>query len=1270
MWILACPLIAQNTVIVMGTVTDIVSGTPVPNQSVTIQRDSMNVPVYFHTVLTNPEGIYSDLVPTGPVGGSGEIRISNYDCQQYQIVIWQPYSPGISTIVQNFTICVLPSDCIANFTYSPTLPNTIQFQDLSMGSSTLRSWDFGDGSTSALQNPLHTFPSPGLYTVMLIIGGPGTACQDSTVRTIQVNDIIPPGCVADFFYDLVEPQVVQFNDESIGGNGVMNWNFGDGTTSSMANPLHTYPANGIYNVLHSIGTPGSPCQDSIIKSVIVTDSIIPGCQANFFTQPNMQVPLMVFFNNFSIGDIIQYYWDFGDGQMQVVTFPSSPNVQHQYANQGTYSVCLTIQTNSGCTDAYCSQVQVGGSSPCQAMFTFTLPVGIPPNTIQFSDLSTSSAGSIIEWHWNFGDPASGANDNSSLQNPVHTFETPGIYVVCLTVISFDGCQDTYCYAMEIGQNQGCQAYFHAEESNHIPNLVHFINQSSGNPVVFNWDFGDGTFISVTFPGNPNVDHQYMMPGTYSVCLHIYGNDSICNDYWCSPVVVGDTLADCHASYTYEYISSTSNAIQFTDFSTTSSGSIAGWLWDFGDPFSVTNNTSTAQNPTHVFAEPGFYVVCLTIYTSDSTCVDMYCHSNEIEDNQGCEAKYNFQTIPGSGPLTYQFTDISNVSGPVTWFWNFDDGTTSTEQNPVHTFPYGPIIDPYFVCLTITSIDSSCIDTYCHPVIPESSGCIADFEAHHAPNSFLTMQFEDHSQGSIWTWKWDFGDGDSTIVAFPNNPNVSHTYQVPGYYWVCLTIQGDFGLCNYTYCNSVAAGDSLPECQPRFSNYPDPPNSGNTMHFVDLSSGNPESWAWSFGDSQSGNNNFSMLQNPTHTFTEPGTYYVCLSINGPLCQDTWCAEVEVGNAPHCKNYFTYSSIGQSVNYEGHLLSNNPGSFTWDFGDNQTGVGQNIIHTYDNPGIYYVTLTTSILNEPHTCTYSSWQMVSVGDSALWYQLYGQVFAGTFPAENGMVMLFSMDTNNYYVPFVDVAMLDTSGVYYFPKVPEGNFFIYAIPFVSGYLPTYYGDVLNWENATVVNPGIPANPHNIHLVDADSYIQGPASIHGFVTQGDISEGLVESITMLLKDSNGKTILYSQTLDNGEFNFSQLAYGTYYLYPELAGCEGQTIKIILSEANPSAEIILSLLGKRILGDPESTLVMEAGVVYPNPVKEMAQIRVNLSNPADIKTELFNISGQLIYEQLESNPAEGAVITIPVAGLNTGIYILKLTTDDGLIITRKLVKSN
>lgn len=791
--------------------------------------------------------------------------------------------------------------------------------------------------------------------------------------------------------------------------------------------------------------------------------------------------------------------------------------------------------------------------------------------------------------------------------------------------------------------------------------VYISSDSTGGFVYYNTVYTNSNgYYNDSILLNPATDSGFMYISTYD-CNNSYvsyprsfgpSNMNLVQNFQiCSGT-------SCQADFTYA--NTQPLTLQFSDIST---GTTGPWLWQFGD-----GTSSSQQNPSHTFGAGGYYPVSLTIGDSATSCWDMTSQTVYVTDSTGNGCVAGFEAYPDStGGYTVYFYDQS-LGNILYWSWNFDDpasgmNNTSTIQNPTHTFSEA---GTYLVCLTIQGVDSTCYDTYCMPVTVGNTPaeCEADFYYFSDSNAVTnTYYFVDISSGNVNSWYWDFGDGTTST-----EQNPTHLFTSPGFYTVCLTVQGVDSLCFDTYCDILNVGGGG-GCQAQFTYFPDSNASASLIHFMDLSYGDITSWLWDFGDSTP----VSTLQNPSHMFPEEGTYYVCLTItgnnSGAICQSTWCEEVTVGTGSGCASYFSHQNNGLSISFTGHMVNGQPATYLWDFGDGQSGQGQSILHQYASAGIYFVSLTTATQN-PTGCTYSTAQSITVGDSTQWNQIYGQVFAGNFPLEYGMVMIFSLDTTANFLPFIDISMVDSSGIYYFPMVPLGQYMIYAIPFIpTGYLPTYYGDVLSWEAATVVSLGQANNPYNINLIEAFTFNTGGGGINGQINTTGIKGGLVDKITMLLMNESGETISFNQVDNEGAFDFSDLDYGIYYLKAEMVGCESDYIKVELTMENPIADVVMTLSGNNILGVNENTSTMEAGVVYPNPVSNIARISVKMSEGSQVTIELYNLSGQRVYQSVENLAHGSTEISVPVSQLRDGFYSLRIYTNSGMDLTRKLLKS-
>jgi len=317
-----------------------------------------------------------------------------------------------------------------------------------------------------------------------------------------------------------------------------------------------------------------------------------------------------------------------------------------------------------------------------------------------------------------------------------------------------------------------------------PLSVKFTDTSVGSPTSWLWLFGDGESSNLQ-----NPVHTYTDEGIYDVTLTIsnpYGQSTIKRvkyirvgleptpDFIASPLVV-----------------TTPGEVQFTDLS---SGSPTSWLWSFGD-----GETSTEQNPTHIYTRSGFYDVTLQVSNAVGT-VDRI-KERYIAVGSPPAPDIGASKTTGSAPLTIQFTDLS-TGAPTSWLWSFGDGETSTEQNPVHTYRSA---GTYTVSLTSTNLfgtETATLQTTIQisppvtttPTSPPSPAPgpagpppIANFTGSprigEAP---LTVRFTDTSEGGATWWRWTFGDGRMSGEMSP-----VHTYTKPGIYTVSLAVRNDF-----------------------------------------------------------------------------------------------------------------------------------------------------------------------------------------------------------------------------------------------------------------------------------------------------------------------------------------------------------------------------------------------------------------------------------------------------------------------------------------------
>ena len=749
---------------------------------------------------------------------------------------------------------------VANFSAQPNGLD-VQFTNQSSGDVASVAWDFGDGATSNDVNPLHTYAGSGTYTVTLTIGS-AAGRTDSHSEDVTVAAPL----VANF---TAQPNGldVQFTNQSSGDVASVAWDFGDGATSNDVNPLHTYSAGGTYTVTLTIGSADGRT-DSHSEDVTVAAPLV----ANFSAQPN---GLDVQFTNQSSGDVASVAWDFGDGATS-----NDVNPLHTYPAGGTYTVTLTIGAADGSSTSTNQPVTV--SAPLVANFT-AQPNGLD---VQFTNQSSGDVASVA---WDFGD---GATSNDV--NPLHTYPAGGTYTVTLTIGAADGSSTSTNQPVTV--SAPLVANFTAQ-----PNGldVQFTNQSSGDVASVAWDFGDGTTSN-----DVNPLHTYPAGGTYTVTLTI-GARMVAATANSEDVTVAAPLV---ANFTAQ---PNGLDVQFTN---QSSGDVASVAWDFGD-----GAASNDVNPLHTYPAGGTYTVTLTIGAADGST-----NSTNQQVTVSAPLVANFTAQPNG--LDVQFTNQS--SGDVASVaWDFGDGATSNDVNPLHTYPAG---GTYTVTLTIGAADGSTNST--NQQVTVSAPLVANFTAQ--PNG-LDVQFTNQSSGDVASVAWDFGDG-----ATSNDVNPLHTYPAGGTYTVTLTIGAADGSTNST-------NQQVTVSAPLVANFTAQPN-GLDVQFTNQSSGDVTAVAWDFGDGATSND-----VNPLHTYPAGGTYTVTLTIGAADGSSTSTSQsVTVAAALHAD--FAAQVNGLDVQFA-NQSSGDVASVTWDFGDGATSNDVNPLHTYPAGGTYTVTLT---------------------------------------------------------------------------------------------------------------------------------------------------------------------------------------------------------------------------------------------------------------------------------------------------------------------------
>lgn len=806
-------------------------------------------------------------------------------------------------------------------------PLNVSFADRSIaGSGNIANWqwDFGDGNISNLQNPTHVYLNTGAYNVSLTVKNTnGCSSTLNKFNLIKIGqgakadfaNTIPPACDV--------PAVVNFTNMSTGTNIVSYlWNFGDGQTSSLPNPSHTYSRAGIYTV-KLIARNASGCTDTITKQDLLSIGIY---KAGFVIPANICIKDKINITNtsFPTASLTKCRWNFGDGTTDTLFNPVK-----SYATTGVFNVKLVAEFGS-CSDSIIKIVNVL-SRPTASFTGNNLFACKPPLAASFTN--TSVDGTVVKW--DFGDGGS-----STLENPVHTYNTPGNFSVTLIVKNANGCTDTIVKSSFVNVTplpkitkinplplEGC-----------IPYPVHFQPiVATLDPIVsYQWNFGDGTTST-----NSNPIYTYNVEGIYNVRLKITTTGG-CTDTFQNSVTVGEKPTAQFSATPRQACAMTE--ISFSDSSTTG---INQWLWDFGD-----GAISRLQNPNHFYGDTGFFTPTLIVWRNG--CSDTII-KNDYMYIRAPIAGY-IDSFVCNNQFQHFFRDRS--IGGLYWKYWFGDGDSTDEVNPTHLYK-----DTGRYLVTQLVKDDFCQYTVSSTVlvlnekagfnVVDSVGCKSTLKKFSATSNAWNIK----------NYQWDFGDGvtASDLVS----PTINHIYNVSDIYNVKLIIK-DINGCTDVVTKPVPVIRYGPKADfGPFQNI----CIHTSANFQDLSQAgiNPiVQWIWDFGDGTGAQTYNNGLPFP-HTYDLGGLYTVKLVVvDASGCSDTIIKSGNVlVNDPRAdfSSADTLKCRNSLVSFTQSLSGNNLAPLKWYFGDGDSTFGSNPQHLYIDTGTYNVKL---ILNDNIGCT----------------------------------------------------------------------------------------------------------------------------------------------------------------------------------------------------------------------------------------------------------------------------------------------------------------
>ncbi len=637
-------------------------------------------------------------------------------------------------------------------------------------------WFFSDATQNFTQNPTKVFTTADTFAVTLI------AKSDKGCNAFQTEQVIVfPAPVAKIensnTFTCFKNHKIDLVDSTKLSEGTytVKWFFGTGDSSTKSDTSYVYPKDSTYRVklyaTSNRGCIGIDSQDIIIN---------PSPSVSFFVNDSAQCFVGNSYDftdssSISSGSISSYSWDFGDATNSSSQSPTGK----VYTTAGVKNVRLVVTSDLNCTDTLTKPVSVQ-QTPVAGFTTNDTAQCLVDNIFSYTNTSTIGGIDTLFYNWTLGDGMVNASDT----DVIHSYTAANTYTVKLVATSNYGCKDSI--------TSGVETYAHPQSAFGINDSAQCLNNqayvftdsstiANGSIDEYFWRFGNGDTSTITSP----TKNDYLAHDTVMVQLITRSNQN-CYDTAAKELIIFPvpqvqfTLPDTVLCFV-------NHSFTFDDNSTIAYGTLS-YQWQFG-------NGATSAAADTIYTYPNYstlYQIGLNVF-SDQGCAasgtdSVYLYQNPVAD---------FIILDSAKCLranSFTFFDNSTIpSGTFSQSWQFGDGDTSTQTNPIHTYT---VSDTLEVKLTAIS-DLGCTDTAEKQIIvfpqPATSYVVDDIEQCFDGHVFNFRDTSTIIYGTL-TYNWDFGDGTSSIITTPvKNYTTADTFNI------IYTVTSNQG------CDSTATG---------------------------------------------------------------------------------------------------------------------------------------------------------------------------------------------------------------------------------------------------------------------------------------------------------------------------------------------------------------------------------------------------------------------------------------------------------------------------------
>ncbi|MBA3900714.1 MAG: PKD domain-containing protein, partial [Bacteroidetes bacterium] len=678
---------------------------------------------------------------------------------------------------------------------------------------------------------------------------------------------------------------------------------------------HYYADNGYYMSScfkdpspswNFVGSTGSQnislvvCSTGCCDTLTVPNAItINGPLAQFKVKMHCETPFVYEFEG-NIQDASSWNWDFGDGT--VVNNSTASYMMHTYTATGNYeAVLIAFNNTSGCQPDTFKRMIYVRDIKAEFLSDSALCARATDNIFNASpsqDVYTFGQNGYI-WLWGDGTPPTITNEAIV----EHEYPTAGLFDTKLIVRDINGCRDTA--TRKVFSSEVIAGFNPASNYFCVPGPLGFTDVSNSDTTIISWQwaFGNGSTSVVQHPS-----HNYTQTGPNQFLVRLIAiNELGCRDTLEKFVFPSKP----NASFTPQGSTAkcSGDSINFIP----AFPNHVSYAWNLGD-----NSTSTATSLWHTYATSGLFTVSLTV-TDTIGCQGTTTLNNLVNIQDYPKAGF-WSTADGLAekcyPLIVEYTDTSQVSGSSSRIWDLGTGGAVVPNVTVGTTYHLP--GTYTTSL-IVSTSNQCNDTIVKTI--EVGGPLANFDLSPAvicKGDEVVFRIKDTTD--VFTWHWDFGDGNDTIALSPFTHQFN-SHPPNGQVSVTLIYWSADSSCAKTMTKNVEIHQVIADFARNGETSPlDTAHCLGPMDIFTNNSTNGQSYHWNFGDGSPTSTAFS----PSHLYQSPGTYNVSLSLSSAIgCKDTLVKQMVIHPIPVALASGGDTCLGSSVN----LLSSGGSQYLW-------------------------------------------------------------------------------------------------------------------------------------------------------------------------------------------------------------------------------------------------------------------------------------------------------------------------------------------------------